>query len=78
MTTVLDLGNAFRTEWAADITRACWQGGLAILIAWALGALVPRMSPAVRSWIWRLAYVKLLASLVAWPAVEIPVSPSDD
>ena len=51
MTTALDLGNAFRAEWAADITRACWQGGLAILIAWAVCALVPRMSPAGHCWI---------------------------
>jgi beta-lactamase regulating signal transducer with metallopeptidase domain len=57
--------------------RACWQGGLAIGLVWGGSRLFPSCPAGVRCWLWRLAYLKLLAALAwggAW--VELPLLPA--
>ena len=53
------------------MARACWQGGLAILVAWALTRAFPRLSTTLRCWLWRLAYLKLLLALVSGPRGDL-------
>jgi beta-lactamase regulating signal transducer with metallopeptidase domain len=59
--------NLFASGWAGAVGRACWQGGLAILLVWGLCRLLPRLSGRVQCWLWRLAYLKLLVALL-WGA----------
>lgn len=68
--------NDFSSAWAQAILRACWQGGLAILLVWCLCRLLKRMPPAAKCWLWRLAYLKLFVAL-AWPtAIALPLLPA--
>jgi beta-lactamase regulating signal transducer with metallopeptidase domain len=73
MTIDIEMLTNVRDAWAMGMVRACWQGGLAIFVAWVICRCWARLSPTIRSWIWRLAFVKLLASLLWWSPVEIPV-----
>lgn len=59
--------------WAAGLGRACWQGGCALLIVWLLCRGFSSMSPALRAWLWRLAYLKLVLALL--PTLSIPILP---
>src|SRR4051794_23756575 len=61
------------TLWAAAMTRACWQGSIALVLVWAASRLFPRLSPAARCWLWRLAFLKLLAALLWARPVDLPV-----
>jgi len=49
--------------WAPVMLRACSQGGLALLAAYAVTRLLRRLPPAAKTWGWRLAYLKLLLAL---------------
>jgi bla regulator protein blaR1 len=62
--------------WAASMWRACWQGGLAILLAWTLTLLLPRLAPPPRPWLWRLAYLKLLVALSWATPLDLPLLPA--
>jgi len=75
MNHVLSLGNAFAASWADALVRACWQGGLAITLAWLICRLWPGMPPNPRCWLWRLAYAKLLLGLVWLPPLVLPLLP---
>jgi Zn-dependent protease with chaperone function len=55
--------------------RACWQGGLALLFAWGITRALPRLSPAGRCWLWRLAFLKLLVALAWATPVHLPLLP---
>lgn len=63
------------TLWASATGRALWQGGITILLLWGICRLLPRMLPQARVWLWRLAYVKLLATLCIGGAVTLAVLP---
>ena len=71
--------------WAGAMGRACWQGGLLILLVWGLcrlllsrrGGAPPRQAVSVRYWFWWLACLKLVAGLVCAAAVSLPVLPRD-
>jgi len=75
--------NGFATPWAQAMLRASWQGGLALVIAWALAQTLARRSGRAQSWIWRAAYLKFAAALVLLaplnlallPAARQPVTP---
>ena len=68
--------NALASPWAAAMTRACWQGTLALLLVWGITRLVPSMRGGLRCWLWRLAFVKLLAGLFWAGTVALPILPS--
>jgi len=73
MNHVLPLVNAFAASWADALVRACWQGGLAITLAWLICRLWHGMPPNPRCWLWRLAYAKLLLGLVWLPPLALPL-----
>ena len=59
--------------WAAAMFRASWQGGLALALAWALCRLFRSMPARLASWLWRLAYLKLLVALAWSVPIDLPV-----
>ena len=75
MNHIIALVNTFATCWADSLVRACWQGGLVILLVWAVCRLWPTMPPVSRCWLWRLAYAKLLLGLVWLPPLALPLLP---
>ncbi|HEX5241986.1 MAG TPA: M56 family metallopeptidase, partial [Tepidisphaeraceae bacterium] len=54
-------------SWLSAMERACWQGGLALLVAWIICRVWRSMPGRAQCWVWRLAYAKLLLALV-WSA----------
>ena len=46
------------------VWNGCVQGSLALLLVYAVCRLFPRIPPHAASWLWRLAYLKLLFALV--------------
>src|SRR5262249_669017 len=73
--TIADL-NLVAWEWAGAVGRACWQGGLAIALVWALCRFLPRLPGRVQCWLWRLAYLKLLVALLWGAPLCLPLLPS--
>jgi|GEM_PF-752720 len=71
-----DMLNGMYHPWAASLWRAAWQGGLAILLVWMLCRLWPAVPPWLRVWLWRLAYLKLLAAWAWAGAVTLSCLPS--
>jgi beta-lactamase regulating signal transducer with metallopeptidase domain len=65
--------NQWGDQWAAGIWRACWQGSVVILLVWGVCLALPQMSPRVRCWFWRLAYIKLFIALLWTTPVDIPL-----
>ena len=68
--------DAAATQWADAMMRACWLGGAAILLAWAVTRFVPRLPATARMWLWRLAYLKLLIALIWAAPIELPLLPA--
>ena len=68
--------NAASADWAIWIWRITWQSAIVIAIAWLLTVLLRRTSPRLRSWIWRLAYLKLLVLMVWTTPVRLAVLPA--
>jgi beta-lactamase regulating signal transducer with metallopeptidase domain len=60
---------------AAGLWRATWQAAVLVPLVWLAERLLVRMSPLVRSWIWRGVYLKLLVALVVPGAIGLPVLP---
>src|SRR4051794_576985 len=74
MTGGLMLADRLTDVWASAMWRACWQGALALLVVWAWCRLVAARAPArVKCWLWRLAYAKLLVSLVWFSPAGLPL-----
>lgn len=61
--------------WGASMLRASVEGGLVIALVWALCRAWPQMSPSGRSWLWRVAFCKLLLSLCWRGSVGVPLLP---
>jgi beta-lactamase regulating signal transducer with metallopeptidase domain len=62
--------------WADAMIRACWQGGIALALAWAICRCLPRLPPWARCWLWRLAYLKFFVALCWVTPVELPLLPA--
>lgn len=63
-------------HWLASLTRASVQGGVALLLVWAIGRALPRLSPGARCWLWRLAFLKMLLALVWTVPLDVPLLPA--
>ena len=76
MNAALQSMNASAAPWAPWLWRVCWQGAIVIAVAWLLALLLRERSARLRSWIWRLAYVKLLLLLVWTTPINLPLLPA--
>ena len=65
MSDAMPLLNGWALAAASPFWRASWQGGAALALVWGACRLLPGLSPGVRCWLWRLAYLKLFVAL-AW------------
>lgn len=72
----VDMLNAAADTWMNAMFRACWQGSIALALVWAITRLFPKLPPSICCWLWRLAYLKLLVSLIWATPIDLPVLPS--
>lgn len=75
MNGILKLLTELAPVWCGAMRRAAWEGGLAMLVVWALVFAFPKMPARSRCWLWRLAFAKLLVSLVWSAPIKLPVLP---
>ena len=68
--------NPLAATWLAALWRACWQGGLAFLLVWAVCRAFHRLPARAKSWLWRLAYLKLLAAFLCATPIDVPLLPA--
>src|SRR5690348_4738098 len=75
---IIDWINASSDALVSTLVRASWQGGIALLLAAALCALVARRGSTGRlqSWLWRLAHLKLLVCLLGVAPVTLALLPA--
>ncbi len=45
--------NILLDTWATTMWRACWQGGLVVLVVWSICRLIPSMPARFQCWLWR-------------------------
>src|SRR6516225_8238545 len=57
--------------WSDAIWRASWQGGLAVLLVWALTKSWQGMPPLLRCWLWRFAFIKFAVAFFCPTAIEL-------
>jgi beta-lactamase regulating signal transducer with metallopeptidase domain len=74
-TLILNL-NPLAAAWLAALWRACWQGGLALLLVWAVCRVFHRLPARAKSWLWRLAYMKLLVAFLWAAPIDLPLFPA--
>jgi beta-lactamase regulating signal transducer with metallopeptidase domain len=77
MNTLLLNFNPFAASWLAALWRACWQGGLALLLVWAVCRAFHRLPARAKSWLWRLAYLKLLVAFLCAAPIALPLLPRE-
>ena len=68
--------NILLDAWATTMWRACWQGGLVVLLVWVICRLIPSMSPRFQCWFWRLAILKFTMVLVVPWSLNVPLLPA--
>ena len=68
--------NPLAAAWQAAIWRATWQGSLALLLVWAVCRVFHRLPARAKSWLWRLAYLKLLVALLLAAPIDLPLLPA--
>ncbi|MDP4164949.1 MAG: hypothetical protein Q8898_17785, partial [Bacillota bacterium] len=57
-------GHAWIAYWATQMICALVQGSLTILLVWSVTRLFPEIHPAIRCWLWRLAFMKQLIAFL--------------
>ena len=68
--------NPLADSWLAALWRASWQGGLTLLLVWAVCRVFHRLPARAKSWLWRLAYLKLLVALFFATPIDLPLLPA--
>src|SRR5688572_1984901 len=71
----IDSLNAISATWLDILLRVSWQGGIALAVIWLITRLVSRLPAAHKVWLWRLAFLKLLAGLIWLSPVVLPILP---
>jgi beta-lactamase regulating signal transducer with metallopeptidase domain len=71
----IDSLNAISASWLDLLLRASWQGGIALAVVWLIARFVSRLPAAHKVWLWRLAFLKLLAGLIWLSPVALPILP---
>src|SRR5437867_13313576 len=62
------------SAWGAAMWNASWQGAVGIAVVYLICRTVPRISPEIQCWMWRLAYLKLFVSLFWSASLQLPVA----
>ena len=68
--------NILLDAWAMTMWRACWQGGLVVLVVWTICLVIPSMPARCRCWLWRLAILKFIVALLLPTLVNLPLLPA--
>lgn len=77
MTTLLGWPATERLDaWVASLGQACWQGGLLVLVVWAICRALRRMPARWQCWLWRLALLKFAVVLLVPTLVQVPLLPA--
>src|SRR5438552_13069258 len=66
----------FAPMWLMAAWHVCWQGGLALLLAWTVARVFTRVPAVLKSWLWRLAYIKLLVAFFWITPINLPLLPA--
>jgi len=66
---------AFALLWA--LGRASAIAVISFLVAWIICRAIPKLPPAIKCWIWRLAFVRVLISLFPAAVVALPLLRSE-
>jgi beta-lactamase regulating signal transducer with metallopeptidase domain len=69
--------NGWSHLWLQNILTASWQGGLFILAAWGISRLFRRMPTGGKTWVWRLACLKLVMGLLCVVPLTLRILPAD-
>ena len=67
---------SFFNSWLSRMFAATWQGGLFLVVAFAICGYWKSLPAVTRCWIWRLAYAKFLLILLFGCLINIPVLPN--
>lgn len=67
--------NGWQMLWMEAMSRAFWLGTAALALAWLFNGLLLRRYPRLRSWVWRLAFLKMLVAFIWSAPVPLPVLP---
>ena len=62
--------------WAAAMWRACWEGGLLVLVVGTICRLIPSMPARLQCWFWRLAVLKFVMVLLCPTLLNLPLLPA--
>jgi bla regulator protein blaR1 len=65
--------NTLADHWLDALWTVSLQGGAALLVAWCICRFVPRISPAFKVWLWRIAWLKLLLAFLWSGSIELPL-----
>jgi beta-lactamase regulating signal transducer with metallopeptidase domain len=76
MSTWIQHINPIGTAWLEALWRASWQGGIALLLVWVVCSAFKRLPARARSWLWRLAYLKLLVTFFCTTPIDLPLLPA--
>ncbi len=61
--------------WLRAMGRVSLDGGLVIVGVWLICRTLPRISPSLRSWIWRCVYLKLILLALWQGPIPVPLLP---
>ncbi len=75
MSAWIDSLNALSAAWLDLLLRASWQGAIALALIWLIARYVSHLPAAHKVWLWRLAFLKLLAGLIWLSPVVLPILP---
>ena len=75
MNSAIQSVNVFSADWAAWHWRVSWQSAIVIAIAWLIVLALRQTSPRVRSWVWRIAYLKILVLTVWTTPLRVAILP---
>jgi beta-lactamase regulating signal transducer with metallopeptidase domain len=66
----------WRVPWGERMLQASYQGAVVLAVAWAIARWCPFLSPRVICWVWRLACLKLVVTLLCVPPIGVPLLPA--
>jgi beta-lactamase regulating signal transducer with metallopeptidase domain len=76
MNTWIEQLNPIATQWLEALWRASWQGGLAFILVWLFCTIFKKAPARAKSWLWRLAYLKLLVAFFWATPIDLPLLPA--